>query len=501
MRYETVMAALSLFALDEPMEGPVQLAESAPETRKAELGQFMTPTAIATFMAEQFEFQNTSEVVLLDAGAGQGSLSAAFVARWEKIANWNGRLTVHAYELDPKMIEILGPRLRSLQSDKRISTEIIDGDFIANAAAKIRSGERIYSHAILNPPYKKIGSDSSARQILSGVGIETVNLYSGFVALSLEMLRDGGQLVAIIPRSFCNGPYYRSFRKFLLGRAAIESIHLFDSRNEAFADDGVLQENVVIRLKKGARQGSVVISRSTNSSFSDLKSDLVAFDRIVHPEDKEKFIRIPSGSVERGLGAISGYSSTLQDIGVSVSTGPIVDFRMKEHLQMKPLPGSVPLLYPGHFVDGKLIWPRPNFKKPNAIIENEETRRWLFPRGFYVAVKRFSSKEEKRRIVATLIDPAVLPDSSIGFENHLNVIHINKGPLPEDLARGLAVYLNANVVDSWFRQFNGHTQVNATDIRSLPFPNREKLIEFGKWHLSTPGVTQSDIDMEVAGFQ
>jgi hypothetical protein len=93
---------------------------------------------------------------------------------------------------------------------------------------------------------------------------------------------------------------------------------------------------------------------------------VVGFDRIVRLEDKEQFIRIPVGTAERSLDAISGYSSTLQDIGVSVSTGPIVDFRMKEHLQMEPLPGSVPLLYPGHFIDGKVVWPRPNFKKPNC---------------------------------------------------------------------------------------------------------------------------------------
>jgi adenine-specific DNA-methyltransferase len=240
MRYETIIAAINLLAVEEPVDGPVHVVDQASEARKAELGQFMTPAAIAIFMAEQFETQNLSEVVLLDAGAGQGSLSAAFAARWKRSANVYSRLTVHAYELDRRMIEILEPVLRGLESDQRISAEIIDGDFIANAAAKIHSGERIYTHAILNPPYKKIGSDSEARKILSGVGIETVNLYSGFVALSIDMLKDGGELVAIIPRSFCNGPYYKSFRKFLLDRAAIKSIHLFDSRSQAFADDDVL---------------------------------------------------------------------------------------------------------------------------------------------------------------------------------------------------------------------------------------------------------------------
>jgi adenine-specific DNA-methyltransferase len=271
--------------------------------------------------------------------------------------------------------------------------------------------------------------------------------------------------------------------------------------NKAFSDDDVLQENVIIRLKKGALQGDVIISRSTDASFSDLASGRVAFEQIVHTNDMEQFIRIPSQSVEPSLSSKSVYSSEIQNIGVSVSTGPIVDFRMKKHLQMEPRPGSVPLLYPGHFIDGKLVWPRPNFKKPNAIAENNETRRWLFPSGFYVAVKRFSSKEENRRIVATLIDPADLPTSSIAFENHLNVIHISKGPLPEDLARGLVVYLNAKIVDDWFRQFNGHTQVNATDLRSLPFPSKAKLIEFGKWSALFPDATQNQIDTKVASAE
>ena len=39
------------------------------------------------------------------------------------------------------------------------------------------------------------------------------------------------------------------------------------------------------------------------------------------------------------------------------------------------------------------------------------------------------------------------------------------------LACGLALYLNSTVVDQFFRMFNGHTQVNATDLRALPYPS------------------------------
>ena len=53
--------------------------------------------------------------------------------------------------------------------------------------------------AIMNPPYRKLRSDSAERARMSAVGIETSNLYSAFVWLALELLEQGGELVAITP--------------------------------------------------------------------------------------------------------------------------------------------------------------------------------------------------------------------------------------------------------------------------------------------------------------
>jgi hypothetical protein len=99
-------------------------------------------------------------------------------------------------------------------------------------------------------------------------------------------------------------------------------------------------------------------------------------------------------------------------------------------------------------------------KRGNAIRRNAETEKWLFPNGFYTVVRRFSSKEEPRRIVASVVRPDQFPDAErLGFENHLNVLHEDRHGLPEDLAYGLAAYLNTSAVDDHFRRFNGHTQV------------------------------------------
>jgi hypothetical protein len=168
---------------------------------------------------------------------------------------------------------------------------------------------------------------------------------------------------------------------------------------------------------------------------------------------------------------------------------------MKEYLRGMPEPGTTPLLYPGHFIGQKTTWPIASMKKPNAIDRNANTEKWLYPSGFYCVVRRFSSKEEKRRIVASVVDPAIFDDAPmLGFENHLNVFHENKHGLPESLARGLAVFLNTTAVDEYFRRFNGHTQVNATDLKIMRYPSRSALIDLGAWAKLEGTLTQNQID-------
>ncbi len=308
-------------------------------------------------------------------------------------------------------------------------------------------------------------------------------------------LAPGGQLVAIIPRSFCNGPYYRAFRGFILKYTAIHHIHLFESRSKAFRDDEVLQENLIIRLERNGKQGKVTVSKSTDDHFDDLTTFEHDFERIVLPDDDQKFIHIPNSANRSLVDQSAKIDLRLEELGIQVSTGPVVDFRLAEHLRQKSIEGSVPLLYPGHLNFGGVQWPIEDAKKPNAIMDYVGTSKWLYPNDFYCVVRRFSSKEEKRRVVATLIDPKAFPDHSrLGFENHLNIFHDNKKGLPELLARGLVVFLNSSAVDEHFRQFNGHTQVNATDLRQIKYPSRKELFSLGEWSKENQKVSQQMID-------
>src|SRR5690606_29355593 len=156
--------------------------------------------------------------------------------RWRSGGLGFRQVELEAFELDGTLHEQLAATLAEFQADG-VRATIHGGDFVRSAVDALSGGmftEAIppYTHAILNPPYKKIGSDSPYRLALREAGIETVNLYSAFVALAVALAAPGGQIVAIIPRSFCNGPYYRPFREFLLARTAIRHIHLFASRDK-----------------------------------------------------------------------------------------------------------------------------------------------------------------------------------------------------------------------------------------------------------------------------
>jgi adenine-specific DNA-methyltransferase len=448
-------------------------------TKKGELGQFMTPSHIAEFMGSLFDTPR-KRVRLLDCGAGIGSLTISAVQKLKEIES------VDLWEIDSIMREYLAQGIESLH----VPFEIHPTDFIQDAVRNVvsKTGRR-FTHAILNPPYKKISTASKHRLLLRAAGIETVNLYTAFLALTILLMESDGQVVAIVPRSFCNGPYYKPFRKLMLQNCSIEHIHVFDSRSKAFKDDEVLQENVIFKLKKDGVQSDVTISTSHDHNLTDYVARSVEFSEIVKPTDEEMFIHIPLGDQAADAGAL--FTCGLTELHLEVCTGPVVDFRLKDYWLRDPTKNSVPLLYPHHFEAGQIVYPKEH-KKPNALKRHPEVDKWLMPNGYYVVVKRFSSKEERRRVVAYNIDPNEFKTEVIGFENHWNVFHFKKSGIDRILSNGLACFLNSTLLDEHFRIFSGHTQVNATDLRNMKYPTLKVLRQLGMSY--RPTMNQEQID-------
>ena len=401
---ETLLEQVDVFRIDANRK--------LDQAHRAKLGQFFTPPPVARLMASMFS-ERFQTVNILDAGAGVGSLSAALIA---EICHWERKpklITVTAYEIEPLLINHLQTTFDECssvcgQAGIEFKGEIFQEDFIAAGIAMINGGlvpgKRMrFNCIIMNPPYGKIGIKSKERQLLRLVDIETGNLYTAFLWLSLKLLEHNGEAVAITPRSFCNGPYFRSFRQALFKMMTLRRIHIFDSRKKAFQEDDVLQENVIIHAAKSSDRAAkkVMISTSVGTDDDLITIREVDHDQLVQPDDTDAVIHIVPDEMAHKIGEkMRGFDFSLPDMNLTVSTGRVVDFRAKAFLRDEPTEGTAPLIYPVHFSQGFIKWPSNGFKKPDAIAKIAEARDLLVPTGFYVLVKRFSAKEEERRIVA-----------------------------------------------------------------------------------------------------
>jgi len=465
-----------------------QIALSLANTRDR-LGQFLTPRPIAELMAGFFGIER-KRVRILDPGAGVGGLTAALV---ERLISREGRpeqISVTCYEIDARLVGQLEKTLSNCRdhcrrANVRFAFNIRREDYIAartgaDLALFAEGADETFDCVILNPPYRKINNGSATRRQLSTAGIATTNLYSAFMLLAAKQLDLDGEFVSISPRSFCNGPYFQFFRRAFLHMIAIRRIHLFESRSFAFKDDGILQENVIIH---GVRSAEPVdrIEVSITGDDGTMSHRVVEANQIVRSNDPESIIHIMTES-RTGLAAdrIRQLPATLNSLGITVSTGRVVDFRVREHLRDKRLSQDVPLIFPTHLRNGQIEWPQENGRKPNAIAMNSSTDDLLLPNAWYVLTKRFSAKEERRRIVAAVYDPTLINSRFVGFDNKTNYFHAQGHGLDKQLARGLAVFLNSTAVDEYFRTFSGHTQVNAADLRRLRYPAIHQLNELAE---------------------
>lgn len=463
------------------------------------LAQFFTPSPIASFMASMFN-KKEGNVTLLDPGAGEGILGITLAHSLSQTAQ---SLKGSFIEYDVHTYESLRQILRK---QKDIGTpEAIQGDFV-DIALKLEADNVRFTHVIMNPPYFKLPVDSSTSKKLQRAGIQITNIYAAFVWLSARLLAKDGELVAIIPRSFCNGPYFLRFREYIANHLSIDGIHIFNSRDKAFSGDSVLQENVIIHLSKRAQASLVTLTYSNDHTFDDVATRTLPFEKIVHPTDANKTIHIPGLGQETYLNELLTYR--LDDLGLNVSTGPVVDFRETKNISNTPSPGVIPLLYPAH-MNGLLVhWPKDSFTKkgqyykpvlPVDGMDKAVDKNVLPLDGYYVIVRRFSSKEEKRRIFATVAAPDQFKVSHISFENHLNYFHIKKHGVDQEIAYGLWAYLNSSIVDEHFRKVSGHTQVNVTDLRSLPYPSESHLRELGKYVREHKAVTDDIVKASILG--
>ena len=476
-------------------------------------GQFFTPKKIANFMADLYEI-NDDAIQILDPGAGTGILIAAVCDRIIDRKETPCNIFIDAYENDESLVPLLQNTLdlckRNLsEKGHKCSLQVINSNFILkeglgkNQEPTGSTNERSvkYDLVISNPPYYKINIQSPESQKLKEYVNGQPNIYPLFMISAMQLLKDNGKFIFIIPRSFCSGLYYKKIRDWFVKNTQINFIHCFESRLKIF-EDNVTQETVIlygIKSKPNEKQ-KVNISISDDKSFKNSYNFLVPNKIVFETKTSESFIRIPhSQSDLKIIQELDSWENYLSDIGMNISTGKVVDFRSEENLVFNLEEKNwVPLLWMHNLKDGIIEWPSNKYSKPQGILLNKTTKNQVIPIDNYVLLKRFTSKNQKRRIYATPLLKTNFQDFLfVGLENHLNYIYGIEKPIAVIDLYGITALLNTSFYDAYYRAFSGNTQVNANEMRKISLPNSKTITAIGKLVKKENRPPSKDLEMRI----
>jgi len=414
--------------LEYIMERTNQYMDGMSKIERKKYGQFFTSIETARFMAKLYTiFERKSKVSILDAGAGSGILSCALLERLEQIDSLQ-TIELTCYENDNNILELLRENLQTCQenSKKDIRIEIIADNYITsqyldfNHMLGSNPQPKKYDYVIGNPPYKKIPKDAPEATAMSEVCYGAPNLYFLFAAMGLFNLNADGEMVYIIPRSWTSGAYFKRFRQYFLTEGKLEHIHLFVSRNKVFDKEDILQETIIIKVKKTDTfpEEVTITSSQSNSDFDNLTSLIVPYCLVVSGNDYYVYLVTDKKEISV-LERLRRFNKTLPDIGLKMKTGLTVDFRNREMLRDNAEEGAIPLFYSQHIKHGEVQFP---IQKEHEYLATDQKGLMQDNRN-YLFVKRFTAKEERRRLQCGVYLSRKFPQyKKISTQNKINFI-------------------------------------------------------------------------------
>lgn len=341
--------------LDIIIEKTSEYIESMPKKERKRYGQFFTSGEIARYMADLFVIPEKEKISILDAGAGSGILTCSLVERLNTIEGIK-QIDITCYETDLNVLPLLQENLAYIQreSEKIIAIQITRDNYITsqyldfNCLIGGKVNPKKYDLVIGNPPYMKIPKDAPEAKAMPNICYGAPNMYSIFAAMGLFNLKDNGEMVYIIPRSWTSGAYFKKFREYFLSQGKLLHIHLFGSRKRVFDKEEVLQETIIVKVKKTCEKPESVKITSTNTSkeFDKCKEMIVPYDLVVSGE--ELFVYLVTNEEEVAvLDKLKRWHKTLPELGLRMKTGLTVDFRNRnlfESTSNFPLFSSLPRL-------------------------------------------------------------------------------------------------------------------------------------------------------------
>lgn len=225
------------------LELQAALDSAKSQAQRNKLGQFATPTALATdiLLAAKSLLPKGCPVRFLDPAFGTGAFYSALLRCFpQDRIDW-----AMGYEIDPHY----GQPARELWESTPLALTL--GDFTTAAPPSDEKGKA--TMVVCNPPYVRHHHlDAATKQRLraasvraSGVDLNGLTgLYCHFVTLSHAWMEKDALAIWLIPSEFMDVNYGGPLKEYLLNRVTLMRIHRFDPDHVQF-DNAMVSSAVV----------------------------------------------------------------------------------------------------------------------------------------------------------------------------------------------------------------------------------------------------------------
>jgi adenine-specific DNA-methyltransferase len=321
-------------------------------------GQYFTPRSIRNELLRQLPKEYVNPKILDPAcGTGEFLVSAAEHFPTAVIEGW---------DVDPKLITIA----RNMSPNSKL--------FVKDSLTESQTGT--YDFVIGNPPYFEFSPDNAVKRKYEMVLNGRTNIFSLFIKLGLDLLKEGGYLAYVVPPSMNNGAYFSKVREYIVNNSNIEFLKIL--KNTSLFHDA-LQLTMLLILRKGKNRGDYLFEHNGIRILCENPGFLKA--------------------------SFFGTKSLLE-LGFSVKTGRLIWNQNKERLTNKAEEG-VPLLWAHNISASGLRFPVID-KKPQYVRVKDVDE------GPAILVNRITGAARAAKIKA-----AIVPDKmKFIAENHCNVI-------------------------------------------------------------------------------
>lgn len=214
-----------------------QFEKNIPKTERKKYGQFYTPQEIVEYIIDNSQITKDSKI--LDPSCGCGVFLMGAANKLKKLNNVAPLRNIYGIDINPKATSISKKILcenfdtkinldnniisgNSIISNKKIDSRAID---LHQSFTKIMNTGG-FDVVIGNPPYVTLKRDEfdSSESIYPEIANGVVNCATLMIGRSLELLKDGGVLGFLLPKSVIRVDSYSKLRKFLLENTQIRTI-------------------------------------------------------------------------------------------------------------------------------------------------------------------------------------------------------------------------------------------------------------------------------------